>query len=378
MRFTAAADVLGKAAAFAARHTAGHATPLPALSGLRVSANADLVRFTGYDYEASSTATLPVRVDEAGELLLPGRVFAEVVHALPAGDVEVRSTGSTVEISTRTIEFTLPTLPLDDYPELPPAPDPVGAVDAATFARAVAQMSRIALREDVIPVLSGCLVELGPESITLTASDRFRIAIRELPWKPTVHDPPTRAVVPARLLADAAKGLGSSGSLTVGMGGDGESLLSLGTDHRLTTMRLLDDTYPALRTKIPQDFIGAVTVALEDLRAALRRVCIVADRYSAVVLTISPGEIAVGAAGDVDTRGRERLPAQLDGSGTTTAFNAGYLLDGLDGLDTPYVCLAFNEGIRPARLTGRDSLNGPDQPGVLYVAMPRRLPHGDS
>jgi DNA polymerase-3 subunit beta len=378
MRFTAAAHLLGKAAAFAARHTAGHATPLPALSGLRVSADADMIRCTGYDYEASSTATLPVRVDEPGEVLLPGRVFAEVVHALPDGDVDVRSSGSTVDISTGAIEFTLPTLPLDDYPELPAAPTPVGAVDAGTFARAVAHMSKIALRNDTIPVLSGCLVEFGPESLTLTASDRFRIAIRDLPWKPTVPELPPHAVVPARLLADAAKSLGHSGSLTVGVGMDGESLVSLGTDQRLTTMRLIDDPYPALRTKVPRDFVGAVTVALEDLRAALRRACIVADRYSAVVLTITDGEIAVGAAGDVDTRGHERLPAQLEGSGTTTAFNAGYLLDGLDGLDTPYVRLAFNQGIRPACLTGRESLDGPDQPGVLYVAMPRRLPQSDS
>ena len=374
MRFSSDSSPLDKAAAFAARHAAGSAAPVPALSGLRISAADDMVRLTGYDYEASSTIVLATEVDEAGELLVPGRVFAEILHSLPAGSVDVRTRDGLVEITAGSIEFTLPTMPLADYPELPAPPDPIGVLDAASFAGAVAQMSRIALRDDVVPVLSGALVEFGDDSVVLTASDRYRIAIHELEWKPTGTGLPTRAVAPARLLADATRSLGSSNTLTVGVGEEGESLLSLGTDQKLTTMRLLDDTFPALRTKVPTEFIGAVTLPVEDLRAALRRVCIVADRYAAVVLSIGPDEVTVGAAGDVDTRGRERVPARLDGSGTTVGFNASYLLDGLEGLDTAYARLAFNEGIRPALLTGLDDIDGDDRPDVLYIALPRRLP----
>jgi DNA polymerase III subunit beta len=376
VRFSSDSVQLGKAAAFAARHAAGTGAPLPALTGLRIAASDDAVQLTGYDYEASSTVLLATEVDEPGELLLPGRVFAEIVHALPPGTVEIHTRDGLAEIAAGSIEFTLPTMPLVDYPELPAPPPPTGVVDAAPFGKAVAQMARIALREGTVPVLSGTLVEFGSESVILTASDRYRVAIREFPWKATDGSFDTaRAVAPARLLADAAKSLGSSETLTVGVQAEGgESLLSLGTDQRLTTMRLLDDTFPPLRTKVPTEFLGAVTVGVEDLRAALRRVCIVADRYAAVQLTIGPDEVVVGAAGDVDTRGRERLPAHLDGTGATVAFNAGYLLDGLDGLDTAYCRLAFNEGIRAALLTGRDAVDGDERTDVLYVAMPRRLP----
>jgi DNA polymerase-3 subunit beta len=232
-------------------------------------------------------------------------------------------------------------------------------------------MSRIVLPHDVIPVLSGALLEFGPETLTLTASDRFRVAIRELTWKPT-DELPDRVVVPARLLADATKGLGGVDTVHIGASATDESLVSIGSDDRLTTMRLLDDTYPPLRSKVPTEFSGAVTVRVDELRAALRRVCIVADRYAAVVLTMASGEVTVGAAGDVDTRGRERLQARLDGAGGAVAFNAGYLLDGLDGLDTPYARLSFNEGMRPALLTGCDELDGEDARDHVYVVMPRR------
>ncbi|MGW0228358.1 DNA polymerase III subunit beta [Actinopolymorpha singaporensis] len=375
MRFVSESTRLGRAATFAARHTAGTAAPIPALSGLRVSADDDAVRLTGYDYEASSTVLVPAEVDEPGELLLPGRVFAEIVHALPQGQVRVHTREGVVEISAGATEFTLPTLPLADYPELPTPPAPVGALDAAPFARAVAQMSRIAIRGDAVPVLSGTLLEFDAESVTLTSSDRFRVAIHQVPWKATGPDLPARAVVPARMLADATRSLGAGTDLlTVGLGGEGEAVLSLGLDERLTTLRLLDDTYPALRTKVPTDFVGTVVLAVEELRAALRRVCIVADRYAAVVLTIGPDEVVVGAAGDVDTRGRERLAGHLDGDGGTVAFNAGYLLDGLEGFDSEYVRLGFQEGIRPALLTGCAAPDAESGQDVVYVAMPRRLP----
>lgn len=372
MRIVSDSTLLGRAAGFAARHAAGNAAPIPALSGLRISAADDALRLTGYDYEASSTVRLEAEVDEPGELLVPGRVFAEIAQALPTGPVSVHSRAGVVEISAGSSEFTLPTLPLADYPELPSPPDPIGVLDGVAFGRAVAQMSRIAIRGDVVPVLSGTLLEFGEESVTLTSSDRFRVAIHQLPWKATGADLPVRAVVPARLLADTVKGLGATQPLTVGVGGD--SLLSLGSDERLTTLRLLDDTYPALRSKVPSAFVGTVAFAVEDLRAAVRRVCIVADRYAAVMLTIEADELVVGAAGDVDTRGRERLPCRLEGDGATVAFNAGYLLDGLDGLDTTFARLSFNEGLRPALLTGCEEIDGEPRPEVLYVAMPRRLP----
>jgi DNA polymerase III subunit beta len=376
MRFTTESEPLGRAAAFAARHTSG-STPLPALAGLRMTATDGGVRIAGYDYEAGSTVDLPISVEEGGDLLVPGRMFAEVVQALPGGPVSVRYDGGAVEIRAGGIEFGLPTLPLEDYPALPAAPAPIGTVAAEPFATAAGQMAKAALRDDTLPVLAGALFEFSAGRLSLSASDRYRIALAELPWEVSASaaELPERAIVPAKLLAETAKGLDPKGSLAIGVRTGSESLLGLSDPQRTTTMRLVDGKYPELRAMVPTDFIGAVTVAVDDLRAALRRVCIVADRYSAVVLTIGDGELVVGAAGDVDTRGRERLSCVLEGEGTTTAFNAGYLLDGLDAVGTAWARLRFNEGIRPALLTGRTSLEAQeDEPGFRYVVLPRRLP----
>lgn len=370
MRFIGESEPLGQTAAFVARHAAGTHT-MPALAGLRVTAEDGALRLAGYDYEAGSTATIPVTVTDPGRILLPGRVFSDILRSLPAGPVEVRTVGSKVEILADGIDFGLPTLPLEDYPELPTAPDPIGTVDAESFGRAAARMAKVVLRDDALPMLSGALLEFEPDTLRLAASDRYRIAIAELPWTSAAADVPTSAVVPARLLADTVKGLDTKAELTIGLRADDENVFGVADDSRSTIMRVLDGSYPTLLSKLPTTFRGAFTVDTEELRAAIRRICLVADSYAAVVLSISPGEIVVSAAGDLDTRGRQRLSCELDGDGTTTAFNAGYLLDGLDAVDTVNARIAFDEGIRPALLTSDD-----DEPTFRYVVQPRRLPVG--
>jgi DNA polymerase-3 subunit beta len=385
MRFASDVDQLSAAAAFAARHATG-AAAIPALSGVRVQAENDVVRLTGYDYEASSVVTIEAKVEEPGERLAPGRVFAEILRSLPSGPVEVASVGGSVEIAAGPIEFALPTLSMDDYPELPSPPEPIGEVDGAALAVTTAALSRIALREDVIPVLSGIHLEFGAETLTLTASDRFRIAMRELSWSEVPTDSsalelfssrPTEVIVPARMLADTTRHLRpteSTDAVRIGVGEADQSLISLATSERLSVLRLLDGKYPPFRSKVPTSFAGSVVVAVDEFRAALKRVCIVADRYAAVTLTFDSDGIVVGAAGDVDARGREFLAAQCEGERATVGFNASYLLDGLDVLDSPYVRLAFNTGMQPALLTPRDALDGDDRSDILYVVMPRRLP----
>lgn len=377
MRLVGDSGRLAEAATFAARHTAS-ASASPAVTGLRLSTayddgEAGLV-LSGYDYEAASTITVPVEVREPGEVLLPGRTFAEIVRSLPPGPLELSTRGGGVDITAGPIEFALPTLPLEEYPTLPKVPEPAGGIEADPLARAAQHLAKVAMRDDVVPVMSATQLEFGADRLSLMSSDRYRIAIHELPWKPDADELPASALVPARLLAEAAKALDRGAVARLGFRDLEDGVLALSDDQRTTTMRLIDGNYPALRRKVPTEFTGTVTLPVEDLRAAIRRVCIVADRYSAVVLTIGSDEVEVGAAGDVDTFGRQRLASRLDGDGATVGFNAGYLLDGLDALSQPWVRLGFQEGLRPALMVGAESPDEvPEEPAVRYVSMPRRL-----
>ncbi|MQA01172.1 MAG: DNA polymerase III subunit beta [Streptosporangiales bacterium] len=372
MRINAQTAELAKAAGFAARHASSRPV-LPVLSGLRLRATAGEVTVTGYDYEASSVATIETDVEVPGEVLVPGRVFAEIVRSLPDAEVTIARKDASVRIEAADTEFTLPLLPIDDYPVVPAIAPTVGEIDAATLASTVAAVSRVALRDESVPLLSGVAVGIG-EALSLMTTDRYRIARHQLPWQPTLTEQ-ANAVVPARLLAEAVKGLPGSGPITVGLSDSAERRLSLGRGGAASTIRLLDGTYPDVLRGMPTSFAGDVVVDREELAGAVRRISLVADQFAAVVLEISAHGVVVTASSEGEMGGRTRLAAVQRNEPARVAVNAGYLLDGLGMLTGGYAKLSYQHNVRPALLEGcADSEGNEINQAARYYVMPRMLP----
>ena len=232
--------------------------------------------------------------------------------------------------------FTLPTMPVEDYPRLPSMPTTAGTVDSATFATAVSQVAVAAGRDDTLPMLTGVRLEIDGPRITLAATDRYRLAVRELDWTPeNPSAEPAQVLVPARTLSDAAKSLSHSSTMTLALsaGGAGEGIIGFagstnGRASRATT-RLLDATFPAYRSLLPNEWSSTAEITVAPLVEAVRRVALVADRNTPVRLEFSPtGCRCRPAATTRDARRRTSRSAST-ASAITTAFNPQFLLDGL-------------------------------------------------
>src|SRR3954452_20893267 len=213
-------DPLADAVAWAAR-ILPQKSQLPVLAGLRLDADsAGALRLSGFDYEVSAEAELDVMVSEAGSVLVPGRLLAYISRSLPAGQaVDVATDGSRVQVSCGSARFTLPTLPLDEYPSLPAMPEVSGTLGSDAFAAAVASVAIAAGRDDTLPVLTGVRVEIDGEDVTLAATDRYRLAVRTLRWQPVDPSLQATALVPARTLAEAAKSLTAGAEVTLALAG---------------------------------------------------------------------------------------------------------------------------------------------------------------
>lgn len=373
MRINAHTAELARAAGFAARHASSRPV-LPVLSGLRLRAESDEVTMTGYDYEASSVATIDAEVAVPGEVLVPGRVFAEILRSLPDAEVTVARKDASVRVESADTEFTLPLLPIDDYPAVPGTAPTVGTIAGGTLAGAVAAASRVALRDESVPLLSGVSVGIGPDALALMTTDRYRIARHELPWQATGTEQ-VDAVVPARLLADAVKGLPGSGDITVGLSDSGERRLSLSRGGASSTVRLLDGTYPDVLKGMPTAFAGEVVVDREALVGAVRRISLVADQYAAVVLDITADAVVVSASSEGEMGGRTRLPAVQTDQPARIAVNAGYLLDGLGMVGGGFAKLSYQLNVKPALIQGCQDAEGTQlTAGSRYYVMPRMLP----
>lgn len=366
-------DPLADAVAWAAR-ILPQKSQLPVLSGLRLDADSSgALKLSGFDYEVSAEAELDVTVAEAGSVLVPGRLLADITRSLPGQPVDIATDGSRVQVTCGSARFTLPTLPLDEYPTLPDMPEVAGTLGSDAFAAAVTSVAVAAGRDDTLPVLTGIRIEIDGEDVTLAATDRYRLAVRTLRWQPADPSLQATALVPARTLAEAAKSLtaGAEVTLALAAGTSGEGMFGLAGTTRRTTTRLLDGEFPKYRSLLPDSAAATASIDTDALTEAVRRVSLVASRTSPVRLSFSADGLVLEAGGLDEAEAAESLPASFEGDPLTIAFNPAYLLDGLGAIDSDEARLSFTAATKPAVLTGKASEDGAGD--YRYLLMPVRL-----
>lgn len=339
---------------------------VPVLAGLLLDAGAGGLTLSAFDYETSRQAHVAADVADPGRILLPGHVLAEVAKSLPNQPVEMVLSGAEVTITCGRAQFTLLTMPVDDYPKLPAAPDAVGTIDAHALRDAVAQVVVGTSADTTLPMLVGMRVETAGDRLTFAATDRYRVVARDLTWEPTSPDAAAKVMIPGRTLHDITKSL-PAGPVTVGLS---DQMAAFWGGGRTTTVRLLDPQFVDYRAMLPLDTWGIwADVEVAPFIAAIKRITIVGERISPVRLTFSDGGVLVQAGGGDLGRGSEVVDAELDGEEIEIAFQPNYLLDGLAGVEGGRARIGMNAPAKPALIVPAD---GEDDPAYRYLVMALR------
>ncbi len=416
MRFVVERDALAEAVAWIARSLPSRPV-LPVLSGLLLQAAAGGLTLSCFDYEVSARISIDADVAEPGTVLVPGRLLAEITRSLPVHPVEVDDADD-VTLTCGPASFSLVTLPIAEYPRLPELPRPAGTVDGGVFATAIGQVTPAASRDDTLPVITGVNVEIDGDTITLVATDRYRLAIRELDWNPARPATSSTLLVPARTLADAARMMAPGVPvriMTRGTDGDprsgtartahaapgADAMIGFESGGRRLTTRLIAGEYIKYSSKFPADFGSHGDMPAASLAEAVRRVALVAERGSSVRLSFEPGKVIIEAGTKGQARARESVAADFSGEESAIAFSPQYLLDGLAGAltaaagpssaatstqDAPApgqaqrdgtpaegrIRLQFTSPTKPALNTGRPMAADDSVPDYRYLVVPLR------
>ena len=376
MKFRVERDALGEAVAWVARELPARPV-IPVLSGLLMQASGDGLTLSCFDYEVSARVTVPAEVDDPGTALVPGRLLAEITRSLPSRDAEFSSVADMVRLACGSAEFELVSLPVGEYPGLPEPPAPVGTVDGGVLAAAAAQVVPSASRDDTLPMLTGVCLDVSGTAMTLAATDRYRLAVRTVPWTPAVPGLRAAALVPARTLADVARTVGPGVPVTIAFSvpdqggpasGPGESrsaeprpaegMISFEGGGRRLTARLIGGDFIRYRSRFPAEFGCRAVLPVDQFTAAVRRVSLVAERVSPVRLTFGDGQVVIEAHTDGRARAAETVRAMFTGTEPAISFNPGYLLD---GLAAAAVCGAARSA------TGAEGSGAEPEPGRIQL-----------
>jgi DNA polymerase-3 subunit beta len=372
VRFTIDHDLLADTVAQVAR-VLPQSPASPVLSGMRLHAGEGGAEVSAFDYEVSCLGRVPADVPEEGSALVPGRILAEIVRSLPGKPAELATDGTRMTLRCGAARFTLAQLPEQEYPALPGMPPLAGTMGSRAFAAAVAQVAVATGRDDTLPALTAIRAVIRGEQLTLTATDRYRLAIRETTWAPARPDLETTILIPGRTLSDVARRAAVTAETAICLapgedaGGPYAGIAGFEAGRWQWTTRLLAGEYPRIESLIPSEFSCEAEVPVGGFTDSLKRVALVAARNTPVRVTFTKGQARLEAGTGDEAQAVEELDVTFDDGEFQIAFNPSYLADGLDAAGADVARISMTTPTRPAVITAAG-----DRTGFRYVIMPIR------
>jgi DNA polymerase-3 subunit beta len=381
VKFHVNRDVFSEAVSFVVK-LLPQRNPQPILAGVLIEASESGLSLAAFDYEASARTTIEATVDDPGTILVHGRLLSEIASRLPNApiQVEVDEDGGIV-LSCGSARFTLASMPVQEYPAIPEVSGDSGLVPAEDFATAIAQVAFAASRDDVTPVLTGVQLEVTGTSLSLVATDRYRVALREIPWDggAATTDEATTALVPARTLTEVGKTFAHGGDISIAFSGSGDrEIIAFTAANKTVTSLLIKGNFPPVRRLFPDQTDHHAVVNTADLSEAVRRVSLVLDRSAPLRFTFTTDSVSMDASGTEQARASESVDAHLVGDDVTLGLNPQYLLESLGAVRSEFARITFTSSdnankLSPVLITPQTSVDKSGTDSFKYLLQPNLL-----
>jgi DNA polymerase-3 subunit beta len=381
VKFQVNRDVFSEAVSFAVK-LLPQRTTLPILSGVLIEATEDGLTLSSFDYEVSARTQIQADIEETGRVLVSGRLLADIANRLPNAPVRFTTEDSKISVSCGSAHFTLLSMPVEEYPTLPQISEQSGLLPAEQFAAAVSQVAVAASRDDVTPVITGVQLEVGETSLGLIATDRYRVAVREIDWDggdSTTDGTSRTALVPARTLQEIGKTFGHSGTISVAITDtDDRQLIAFSADRKTVTSLLIRGNFPPVKRLFPETVDNYAVINTADLIEATRRVQLVLEREAALRFTFTIDGLTLEAIGSEHAQASESIDALLTGVDTVVSLKPQFLLDGLGAVHSEFVRLSFTKTDNPNKpgpvlITSQSSKDQAGADNYRYLLQPNLL-----
>jgi len=342
-------------------------TTLPSLGGIMLVAEGGKAIARATDSELAVTVEIDALVEGEGQLLLPGRLLADVARSLPQGSVTLseRTAEHDVEITAGTARFHLRLLDAEDFPRLPGLDGEAITMPAPALAETVDRVARAASRDEVRPILTGIMVSVEESTLTMVATDSYRLSVKRTELAEAVAAP-FEANVPARAMRELARVVSQNGVEEVQVAMPGNQIV-FGAGNVTLSSRLIEGQFPNYRQLLPDAFDHDVRLPRAELLDVTRRIRYLAQRNAPLKMAFAPGELTVAAETPEIGDASESMPCAFEGEAMEIAFNPQFFIEGIESVETEEVVLRLTSPLRPGLLQSAESED------FSYLVMPIRL-----
>src|ERR671915_1050459 len=377
MRAVCSTETFGKKLAMVSRGVSARST-IQLLGGILLESRGEVLGISATDMEISIQTSSQAEVDGEGRVVIPARIFNDIVRSLPGGSFSLEHDDSegTVRLAAGENEYRIRTFAADDYPQLPKFPEEgTFSMPGESLVETVEKVSRSYSRDETRPVLTGILISFEDSRVRMVTTDSYRLSIKETELATTTFDGSREAIIPARAMQEVSRIFSSSDEEEVEVSlSENQALFRVG--DVLFGTRLIDGNFPEYKRLLPTTFEREISVGREELIGTLRRVNLFAQRQTPPVpvsLSFSEGSVEVIVRNGEIGEAHERLPATSEDE-FLISFNPSYLLDGVSAIDTEQVVFKFNEPLKPGLIVPGVDGDSEEEPDFLYLIMPMRDP----
>jgi DNA polymerase III subunit beta len=348
-------------------------TTIPILSNVLIEAIGDRIVLTATDLELGIRCSCPARVKKEGSGTVPARKLLDFVRLLPEGDVTVKFLENHwASITAGRSRTRIAGMSRESFPELPQMPAKIAELPVKMVATMIARTQFAISTEESRFTLSGALLVMSPETLTMVATDGHRLAYVQTKAESGQVDTNFRALVPKKAmgelvkLADGADGENAKANFS---GDDNHLFFEVG--DRLLITRKLTGNFPDFERALPKDHNLVAKLQKDEIRAAIERVAQFADERSrAIRVQFTNGEVKIFSSSVEMGESEETVNSEYQGPDLEIGFNAQYLLDFLRAISQDQVAFELKDQksageLRPAGEAISDTYR--------YVVMPMRI-----
>jgi DNA polymerase III subunit beta len=339
---------------------------MPILANVLLAARNDRLSVTGTDLEVELVASCEAKVEQAGDITVPGRKLLDIVRTLPEKvNVTLSRDGERTTLRAGRSRFVLSSLAASEFPLI----EDIGARQTLRIARGEARRlidkTHFAMaQQDVRYYLNGTLLECEGKNLRAVATDGHRLSLAEAELLEAVSTK-QQVIVPRKGVLELQRILA----------GDGELELSIGTNHVRAqigdirfTSKLIDGKFPEYGRVVPAQPPNVMTSGKEALRSALQRTAILSnEKYRGVRLSFGANSLTIQAQNPEHEEAEEQMEVGFSGATIEIGFNVNYLLDALAAIDVDTVEMGLTDG------NSSCLIRAPGDQTTKFVVMPMRL-----
>lgn len=344
----------------------------PILTGVKLEVLDGLMNISAFDYEQSARCSLEAGVDKPGEVVVAGKLLADIAKSLPTEKTYISLEDKRLKLVAGTVEFNIPLMAADQYPQLPELPQKIGQIDGKTFLDAISQAAVAIAHNEARPVLTGIQMKFDGKVLVLNATDRYRLSRVSVGWSPEKEDISAIVLIRGSLLRDIAKSVDDVQNV-IFYYDEGSSLMGFENAGRISTVQLIDGQFPEVDKLFSDKYPIQAVLDRKELTEAIRRVSLVAAHDAPIRMEFTENCVRLAAGDNEESQASELMEIDLDGDSLTVGFNPRYLVEALSIFPEPYVRMRMTEATAAVEFDGQQEKDDDPSLGCRHLLVPMKF-----